>query len=69
MDINGAHKKTKYLDFLADNTPFGMVELDMAKIVTPEVYKENLKQIQSRQKNRLRRKKGEEVYNNQVVKL
>lgn len=48
LDIHGAHKKIKYLDYLADNTPFGMVEVDMAKIVTKEVYEDNLKQIQSR---------------------
>lgn len=68
LDIHGAHKKLKYLDYLADNTPFGMVEIDMAKIVTKEVYQDNLKQIQSRQKTRLRRKKGEDVYNKQVEK-
>ena len=45
MDIHGAHKKLKYLDYLADNTPFALVEVDMAKIVPAEIYKDNLKQI------------------------
>lgn len=69
VDIHGAHKKLKYLDFLADNTPFGLVEVDMAKIVSKDVYKANIAQVQSRQKTRQRRKRGEEVYNKQVEKI
>lgn len=67
-------KKYKYLDFLPDNTPFGIVEIDMrpfvkAKIISNEVYDDNSKQLQARHRNRQKRIKGEETYNNKVQQL
>lgn len=50
-------KKFRYMDFLPDNTPFGMVEVDMrpfvkSKMISEQVYRDNHKQLQARHRNR-----------------
>ena len=67
-------KKYKYLDFLPDNTPFGMIEIDMrplvkARVISDEVYQDNQKHLQARHRNRQKKMKGEETYNNSVKQL
>ena len=58
--LEGQNKKYKYLDHLPDNTPFGMVEVDMKQlikqnIISKQVYDDNAKQLQARQRQRNRK--------------
>jgi hypothetical protein len=60
----------KYLGYLPDATPFGLVEVDVKKfveedgLISKQVYENNLKQIESRKKARQRKIKDEDNYNN-----
>lgn len=40
--MQGQHKKFKYLDFLPDNTPFGMVEINMKTLVKNKTISESV---------------------------
>ena len=47
-----AHKRMKYLKYMPDTTPIGLVEIDMKKLVdvdkliSKDVYNDNIKPIQ-----------------------
>ena len=59
------------MDYLPDNTAFGMVEVDMSKliaknIISQKTYDANHKQILSRKLARHRKVKEEKQYNKQI---
>lgn len=67
-----AHKRMKYLKYMPDTTPIGLVEIDMKKLVdvdkliSKDVYNDNIKPIQQRKAIRQRKEKEENAYDQKM---